>query len=319
MALNSDDPIRKATGVKARDVESVANLGANLPGFAGNAIEFAGVAAGTVAEGTEVATGMDYLARRLRMSKAKLLTQSRMLSDDNMNFESGSKLTRRLGSAGTRMAASAGGAAIGGALGSVVPVAGTTIGALAGGAIAGTVVGGAASDFLFPEGGANNVDILCDLCNKQEQRALKAEDILQLVGRKARPREQETIEKSVARGNRNGFGLDRRIIEAYVAPVLGDSYFVKGDKTACEYIADQCNSGRLDVAQLGLDVLHMKRRPPSAETLAAMGLEADQRATPGVMYDASYAGGRVSQPQVPMGAGRRGRGPGEPSGGGMPA
>lgn len=298
----SKDQFKANIGVEASAVEQAASLGANLPGAIGNTSELIGAVANVEATRVVVDDRIEYLAQRLGTTKSRLLARSKLLADDDISFKNGSKITKKVGGTGVQVATSVGGAAIGGAFGSIVPVVGTTIGAIAGGAIAGSYVGGPASQFLFPDDGPTNADIMCELCEKQDRRELKAEDILRAIGRKARPRDQEAIVKSVAKGNRNGFGLDRLILEPQVAPLLGDSYFTKADKTACEYIAKQCNDGKLEVAQLAMDIMHMRRRPPNPEVLQAMGLEQKGKDTQ-IAYDGSYKGGKVRQPLLPAGSG----------------
>ncbi|MBY0408101.1 MAG: hypothetical protein K2Q01_10450 [Rickettsiales bacterium] len=292
------DQLRNVTGViGAREAADATDIGAMLPGHVGNVLEGAGVAFRTAAEETELKEGIDGLAQRMGMTSSQLLSESSLLREDQGEYSTGKKYMERYGGFGVKM----GGAIAGGMVGNMIlPGLGFGAGAIAGG-FAGSYGGGQVSSFLFPEKPVSNIQLAWDAVSKQEQGSLSSQDMLMLVGRKMGKHQQEVLEQQVALGNRDGFGLDY-LLEDYVSPVLPPEHYEGSDKTCAQRLADMCNEGKLDVAQLVRDDVYMEALPPRRGVGHGGG---DAYASADVAYDSSYEEGQpVRAPRVPRGPGQ---------------
>jgi hypothetical protein len=279
MAENPHNPVSDHDGVarithgavNARTAANAVDLvGGFIPGVGGVVAQATGVALNTEADSGETKTGIDFLAARMGISTEQLRAESKFLNDDDMQYQDGSALGKGATKAGVQVT----GALIGGAVGgAVLPGFGIGAGTILGG-IAGNMAGGAANGWIFKDKGATDTQYMCEMCAKQDDGSLTAEDIVRLVGRKTNSQSQrDNIERQMTAGNSTGFGLTS-IAQQYLGPMLInennplDSHD-PGRETEFEYVARMCREGKLDVAQLSRDTERMEFTPPRSNVQQA--------------------------------------------------
>lgn len=270
MAENPQKPRSKHDGVSnltngavnAETAASVADMAGMLPGGFGAAATATGVVFHTEASSGATKEGIDYLADRMGLTAEQLRADSPMLDDDDKQYRNGSALGRRGGQA----ALQAGGALAGGYAGSFIPI--PVVGTIIGG-YAGSMAGSAVGSFIIPEKhqGMSDTQFMCELCGKQDDGSLSAEDIVRLVGRKTNSQSQrDYIESQMTAKNTTGFGLTT-IAQQHLGPLLTNEVnpaesHDPGRETEFEYIARLCREGKLDVAQLARKTEMMEMMPP---------------------------------------------------------
>lgn len=299
---NKHDVLDNATdGIANSRVASqvTGTAGAILPGPIGNSLEFVGSAFSVSADGADLASHLDFLSERAGVSSSALLMKSRALQFDKREFDDGSKLGTRLGKTGIGIGGATLGALAGGA---ILPGFGIGLGALAGGLAAGQGAS-VVAEHVIHEREKSNTDLCCELCHKQDAAAhgsgsgITAQDILEIVAAKSSVSEVHFIQTQLARGNRNGFGLDH-VVERYMAPVLPDEYYLEMRETSAECLARLCNEGKIDVMQLFLDEQHMQSIP-NREFVAMQRQQStplDDRSVAMMSYDPSFDG----DPRAPV-------------------
>lgn len=267
---NDYDEISNVTGgvVNANTAATVAGIGGMAPGGLGVGFTAAEAGFSSYADAASTEKDAAFLAQRTGLDVQQLMHNSRLLNTEFVDMTGYGNLSRKLRSVGIAGAGALPGTWAGAAVGSaILPIGGTLFGGAIGG-MAGGMFGGGVDRALFATDAPVNVsDSICAACSKQDNGQLSAKDVMQLVALKANDRDREFILQQVARTDTNGMGLDH-VTEAYLGPLLGDDYFLNGEMNACQYIADQCNAGKIDIAEIALDEHNMQRRAPAQQQSA---------------------------------------------------